>query len=96
MLDEKDMTAIASLITASEERMGSKLDETKQDIMQGVAVLMESKFGPRFNLLAEGQQAIREQLPPAEDWEALDARVSALEAMVKKLSREITHLKKAE
>lgn len=111
MLDEKDLQAIAQMIKESERHtdeklsaMESRLDakmeqritDAQSEIMRGVAVLMEAKFDPQFNLLAEGQQTIRELLPPQEDWEIMDTRMSALEAMVKKLNREVAQLKKAQ
>ena len=101
MLEEKDLQAIAQLMDtkmdAMESRMDAKMDaklaEAKQDIMKGVSVLMEQEFRPQFNLLAEGQQIILEKLEPLEDLEVLETRVSALEAMVKKITRELARLK---
>ena len=89
MLDKQDLQAIRDLV--KEESA-----QSRQEIMQGVSVLMESNFRPQFDLLAEGQQAILEKLGPLDDWEVMDTRVSALEAMVRKLNREVAALKKAQ
>ncbi len=82
MLDEKDLQAIQSIIADAEQRI------TKNTVM-----MMETKFEKRFNLLAEGQSAILERL---DDMEVMDTRITALEAMVKKLNREMEKLKKAQ
>ena len=104
MLEEKDLQAIAQLMdakmSAMEDRLDAKIDiklaEARQEIMKGVSVLMEQEFRPQFNLLAEGQQIILEKLGPLEDLEVLETRVSALEAMVKKINRELAQLKKVQ
>lgn len=87
---------IAAMEARLDAKMDVKLAEAKQDIMKGVSVLMEQEFRPQFNLLAEGQQIILEKLGPLEDLEVLETRVSALEAMVKKINRELTQLKKVQ
>jgi hypothetical protein len=85
MLDEKDLQAIQSIIADAEQRI------TKNTVM-----MMETKFEKRFNLLAEGQSAILEKLERLDDMEVMDTRITALEAMVKKLNREMEKLKKAQ
>lgn len=100
MLEEKDLQAIAQLMDAKlaevRQDLRQEMAEAKQDIMKGVSVLMEQEFRPQFNLLAEGQQIILEKLGPLEDLEVLETRVSALEAMVKKINRELAQLKKVQ
>lgn len=96
MLEERDIRAIAQLIKASEERMDVRLAETKRDIMQGVAVLMDEHFEKKFDLLAEGHEMMREKLEPLDELPLLDTRVSALEAAVRKLNRDIAQMKKAQ
>lgn len=104
MLDEKDLQAIAQMMDTKLEKqkddilseVDRKIYDAQSEIMRGVAALMEAEFRPQFSLLAEGQQTIRELLPPQEDWEIMDTRMSALEAMVKKLNREVAQLKKAQ
>lgn len=85
MLDEKDLQAIQSIFVDAEQRI------TKNTVM-----MMETKFEKRFNLLAEGQSAILEKLERLDDIEVMDTRITALEAMVKKLNREMEKLKKAQ
>lgn len=85
MLEEKDLQAIQTIIAEAEQRI------TKNTVM-----MMESRFEKRFNLLAEGQSAILEKLDRLDDMEVMDTRITALEAMVKKLNREMEKLKKAQ
>ena len=59
-------------------------------------LMIENFFAPRFNLLAENQEIMMERFAKPEDLEVLDTRVSALEAMVKKINRELKELKKAQ
>ena len=59
-------------------------------------LLLDTEVTTRFNLLAEGQQAILEKLERLDDMEVMDTRITALEAMVKKLNREMEKLKKAQ
>ena len=100
MLDEKDLQAIAQLMEKQKQDIMSEtkglLEQQKQDIMHDVKVLLDTEVTTRFNLLAEGQQTILEKLERLDDIEVMDTRVTALEAMVKKLNREMEKLKKAQ
>ncbi len=81
MLDEKDLQALDQLMA---HRMG---------------VLIESDILPKFDLLAEGQAGILDRLDRMEDrledMDVMDSRITALEAMIKKLNREVAALKRA-
>ena len=66
-----------------------------KEIMQDVKTLLDSEFTPRFNLLAENQDEILRRVPTEEDEELWNTRLAALEAMVKKHSREIAAFRKA-
>lgn len=96
MLEEKDLQAIAEMMKGMESRIDQKLEKQKQDIMHDVKVLLGTEVTTRFNLLAEGQQTILEKLEHLDDMEVMDTRITALEAMVKKLNREMEKLKKAQ
>ena len=50
----------------------------------------------RFNLLADGQKLIQEKMLPAEARDETEERLDVLEAVVKRHSREIENLKKAQ
>lgn len=81
MLDREDLQAIAQLISESENRMKTLIDQ---------------EVTPKFNLLAENQSIILEKLEKLDELETLDIRVTTLEAAVKKLNREVQQLKKAQ
>ncbi len=92
MLDEKDLLAIQTLIAANNETI---LNEAAHRMR----VLLDADIAPKFDLLAEGQQTVLDRLDRMddrlEDMDILDSRITALEAMVKKLNREVAALKKA-
>ena len=83
------------LLEAIGQMMDTKLAQQRKEIMQDVKTLLDSEFTPRFNLLAENQDEILRRVPTEEDEELWNTRLAALEAMVKKHSREIAALKKA-
>ena len=96
MLEEKDLQAIAQLMKGMEDRIDQKLAQQKKEIMQEVGVLIENEVTPRFNPLAENQQSMMEKLERLDDLDIMDTRITALEAMVRKLNREVAQLKKAQ
>ena len=93
MLDEKDLQAIAQLIDA---KLDQKLARQKVEIMHEVGALIEVDVIPRFSLLEDGQKLIREKMLPAEAWDETEERLDVLEAVVKRHSREIENLKRAQ
>ena len=76
--------------------MKEELQIQKAEIMHDVTVLMDAQFKHRFDLLAENQGIMIEKLEKLDDMEIMDTRIAALEAMVKKLNREVQQLKKAQ
>ena len=71
-------------------------EEAGAQVSQQLNLMMENYFDPRFNLLAEQLQTVTEKLAQLDDLEVMDTRITALEAMVKKINRELKELKKAE
>ena len=101
MLDKQDLQAIAEIIDTKLEQQSkafdAKLEQQESNIMQNVAVLMESKFQPQFDLLAEGQKNILEKLDPLiKKVDDLEEDVNLLKSVVKLHSEEIEKLKKAQ
>ena len=76
------------------------LSQQKQEILdettQRMKVLLDTEVTPKFNLLAENQSIMMEKLERLDDIEVMDTRITALEAMVKKLNRDVEKLKKAQ
>ena len=95
---------VAEEIAASEQRMtqritamvDEKIAAAEQRITKNSVAMMEAYFNPKFNLLAEGQQAIREKVEGLEELRTLSDRVDVLEVVVQTHSREIANLKKAQ
>lgn len=79
-----------------EERMDERLQAQRQDIMHDVRILMESYFNPKFNLLADEIQVIREILIPKERIERVEADIQVLKAAFRTLSEDVQRLKQAQ
>ncbi len=96
MLDEKDLQMVAKLIGESEARMTEKITKLTGESEARMLVMMESYFGPKFDLLEDQIKLIQEKLIPAEALDETEARLDVLEAVVKRHSLEIKKLKKAQ
>lgn len=103
MLDERDLQAIAKMIGDSEARTAEKIDaleartgENISDSEARMMAMMEAYFEPKFNLLADGQKLIQEKMVSVEALNRIEERLDVLEAVVKRHSREIEELKKAQ
>ena len=102
MLGKNDIALLKEMFAEQEQRINNRMDdkfaEQEQNIMQNVAVLMEAKFQPQFNLLAEGQRAILEKMDamtPKAKTEELEEEIKFLKSIVKIHSEQIQELKKA-
>lgn len=73
----------------------SKLVSVRDDV-SGIKVILDVDIRRDINLLAEGHEMILNRLPDPMEVETLDARLSAVETVVKKHSRDIQDLKKAQ
>lgn len=96
MLDEKDLQAIAEMMKGMESHIDQNLEKQKQDIMHDVKVLLDTEVTTRFNLLAEGQQAIMDAITPKSEIEELRNEVSVLKLAIRTMNQEIAELKKAQ
>ena len=96
---EESEQRMSAKVEESEQRMSAKVEEsasqTLKDAMQGVSVLMESYFGPKFKLLFENQQTMMETLAPKSRVDELEEEVAFLRSIIRQHSREIEDLKHA-
>lgn len=87
-------------LSALESRIDEKLARQKRELLDEAThrmkVLLDAEVTPKFNLLAEGQEDILRRMPSEEDMDIIDSRLATLEALVKKHSREIAALKRAQ
>lgn len=84
------------LLQAIGQMMDEKLSAAEKRIMKNTAVLMDVEFKPKFDLLAEELQSIREQLEPT--MEKIDKVEETLEmhhTLLKLHSRQLRELKEA-
>lgn len=101
MLEEKILSVLEKM---QADISGLKTDvsglKAGQDAMQadisGIKVRLDTEIERKINLLAEGQELMLEKLERLDDMEVMDTRITALEAMVKKLNRDIEKLKQAQ
>lgn len=103
MLDEKDLQAIAQLLSGLEQRMDQKLTQQKQEILEESAasmrVMLESFVDPKFNLLADQLTGIQKRLDVLPDPDLMDKVQDELDLhheMLKIHTDEIKRLKKAQ
>lgn len=74
----------------------SLMTEQKQEIMHEVNVLIENLVIPKFNLLAEGQQAILEKLVPRSRVDELEDEIKFLKIIIRQINDDVQTLKKAQ
>lgn len=96
MADKEILEAIRQMVESLEDKIDEKLETQKKELLNGVQVLMENTVQTQINLVGEDVQIIRERMPDADELEAMEARLSAVEAVVKKHSKDIQNLKKAQ
>lgn len=88
-----------ALLEAIGQMMDAKLAQQKAEILDEAThrmkILLDTEVTAKFNLLAEGQEDILRRMPSEDDMDIIDGRLDTLEAMVKKHSREIAALKRA-
>lgn len=94
-LDQKLTRQRKEIEDALDEKMDQKLALQRKGIMDDVRLLLDTEVQRKFNLLAENQEVILQKLERLDDMDVMDTRISALEAMVKKLNRDVDKLKKA-
>ena len=110
-MTKEDLQQIRELLQEQEERtnmrmselkqdltelMDAKLQEQKQDLIQCMNVIIESEVTPKFNLLADGQNQIREMLIPRARVDDLEDEVKFLKLMCQQMAEDIAKLKKAQ
>lgn len=89
MLDEKDLQAIANLMAKQKQGI---LEESSTNMR----VVLESAVKPQFDLLAENQKSILEKVAPKSRVEELEDRVSFLESIVRRISKDLDEMRKAQ
>lgn len=96
MTDKEILEAMRQMVEGLEDKMDKKLEAQKKELLNGVKVLMENTVQTQINLVGEDVQIIRERMPDSDELEAMEARLSAVEAVVKKHSKDIQDLKRAQ
>ena len=96
MLDEKDLQAIAELMQGMEARFDQKLAQQRKEIMHDVKVLLDTEVTSKLNLLAEGQDILKERLDTLDEVKELvedtKSTVDVMYSVVSKHSIDIAKL----
>ena len=90
MTDQELLDAIRSIVKAEQAEM--------KDELFRVGALLDNEVKPAIQLLAEGHMNILEHMDQhiTEHTEPIELRVEALEAVTKRLGREMKELKRAQ
>lgn len=96
MTDKEILEAMRQMVEGLEDKIDKKLETQQKELLNGVKVLMENTVQTQINLVGEDVQIIRERMPDSDELEAMEARLSAVEAVVKKHSKDIQNLKRAQ
>ena len=87
------------LIQESEQRMTARtesmIDAAEQRIAKSTVALMDAEFKPKFDLLAEGIQDIREKMVPRSRVDDLEDEVKFLKSIVRQINEDVQKLKRA-
>lgn len=99
MLNEKDMRAVSELadekISASEKRISEMIDDRISASERRMQVLIENTVAPKFDLVMEALDGIREQLVPRSRVDDLEEEVKFLKVVVRQMSERMAALEKA-
>lgn len=96
MTDTELLNAIRAII--KEETSSAIKEEAvslRRDIMHDTVVLMDAEFKPRFDLLSEELEIIKDRLPVADILDELQDELAAYRLTLRKHGREIQALQKA-
>lgn len=92
-MDEKMLLDEISQMMAQQKQ--ELKTELRQEIMHDMKILLDTDVQTRFNLLAENLDILKEKLPGADDLETLQDQLDLQYAMLRKHTKEIAELKKA-
>ncbi|BDF69157.1 hypothetical protein CE91St41_01380 [Oscillospiraceae bacterium] len=92
MEDKALLEAIGQMLAQQKQEIKTEL---RQELMHDMKVLLDTEVQTKFNLLAEGQEDILRRMPNEDDMDIIDGRLDTLEAVIKKHTREIAELKRA-
>ena len=100
MLDERDIQIIKEIIQESEARLEARMDARMEARIAAsesrIIAYIESDILPKFDILAEGHQVLRETLAPNTRVEKVEEEVAFIKPLVLSNTRDIVELKKAQ
>lgn len=82
--------------TATKDDLAAMEKRVLEQSTVNMQVLLEGLVDPKFGLLADGLKLVQEKMLPMEALDDAEDRLDVLEAVVRRHSREIEKLKKAQ
>lgn len=95
MDDKTLLEAIGQMLAQQKQEIKTELAAQRKEIMRDVKVLLDTEVQTRFNLLAEDLDILKEKLPGSGDLESMQDQLDLQYAMLRKHTKEIADLKKA-
>ena len=95
---EGRMDSMEGRLDRMEGQMGSmegRIGSLEKNV-SGIRMDIENRIDPTLQMLAEGQAAILEKVAPKTRVEALEDKVDFLETVVRRITRDVEDLKKAQ
>lgn len=95
---EKLETGVNAKLGKLETDVNEKLEKLETEVVK-TNLTIENEITPQISILVEAVQGVNRKLdsmPTAEDLEITNSRIDTLEAIVKRLSRDVANLKKAQ
>ena len=98
---EQRMTANMQTAMAQQTaELRAEMDQREQRVLEesrnNMLVLIESEITPKFNLLADGQQGLRDMMIPRSRFEDLEEEVRFMKTIIRQMTEDIAKLKKAQ
>lgn len=93
--EERMSRVIDERISASEERMSRVIDDRIGAAERRMQVLIENTVNPKFDLVMEALDGLREQLVPRSRVDDLEDEVKFLKVVVRQMGERMTALEKA-
>lgn len=84
------------ILSETSQNMKVLKDEIIRETSHNTKILLETEVNTKFNLLAEGQQAILEKLVPHSRVDDLEDEVKFLKSIVRQMNEDLQVLKKAQ
>lgn len=95
MTNEEMLTSIKAMFSEERKLTDAKIEASQKDTIQQVKALLENGVEKQIKLLAEGHAQILSRLPDSSKQAEIEARVTTLEHIAEKHTKQIEKLRRA-